>query len=171
MDNLINKPRVFISHSSKDEDFIKKVVEDFRRCQIDYWIFTEQMRDGRSWQKTIFQHGIPSCDAVLAYFTDSALNSKVVEKEIDAALLSQLSDSEVTFLPYVERAELRKKLRPDIRTLHCEEWNLNNYNRILPTVVAEIWRSYSERIINLALAKEKNKRLQLENDLKGLKRI
>lgn len=168
MDNLINKPRVFISHSSKDEDFIKKVTDDFRRCQINYWIFTEQMRDGRSWQKMIFEHGIPSCDAVLAYFTENALISKVVEKEIDAALLGQLSENEINFLPYVEKAELRKKLRYDIRTLHCEEWNLDNYNKIMPTVVAEIWRSYSERIINLAIAQEKNKRLKLELDLKKM---
>jgi len=35
MKNLIIKPRVFLSHSKKDENFIKRVSDDFKKCQIE----------------------------------------------------------------------------------------------------------------------------------------
>lgn len=161
----VNRPRVFLSHSSKDKEFIGRLVTDLRKCQIEPWLDNEEIRDGRSWLKVIFEDGIPTCDIVIVYITENSINSKMVEKEIDSSLISQLSDSGITFLPYVKKAELRSKLRLDMQSLHCREWNADNYHDILPSVVAEIWHSYLERTIKIAVAQEKNKRLELELEL------
>jgi len=105
---------------------------------------------------------------VVVYLTEDSLNSKMVAKEMDAALIQQLGDSGVSFLPYVKLGKLREKLRTDIRSLHCREWNDENYSDILPAVVAEIWRSYTERMVVAATLQEENRRLKLELELKSI---
>src|ERR1700733_2860104 len=170
MQDRINKPRVFLSHSKKDAAFVEgKIDPDLRRCQIDPWIDTAEIRDGRSWQQMIFGEGIPTCDAVLVYFTEHSLASKMVGREVDAALVEQLRDQGVTFLPYVSASALRNELRSDIRTLHTREWNESNYLEVLPRVVAEIWRSYLERTVAQAVAQEKLRRLEMQEDLRNSK--
>lgn len=165
MRERINKPRVFLSHSRLDVPFIERIETDFRRCQIDSWRDQNEIRDGRPWLESIFEDGIPTCDAILAYFTDNALNSQMVAKEVDSAILRRLHDSNIAFLPYVDVGETRAKLRLDIQTLQTREWNEENYYEILPSVVAEIWRSFLERNIANAVSVEKTRRLELELEL------
>ncbi len=117
----------------------------------------------------IFEDGIPTCDAVIVYFTEDSLRSKMVEKELDAAVVQQLSDGGVTLLPYVSQADLRGQLRSDIQPLQCREWNEKNYHTVLPTVIAEIWRSYLERTVETAVLQEKSRRLETELENKHLK--
>lgn len=168
MRERLNKPKVFLSHSSLDKAFIDRLAQDLRRCHVDYWLDTEEIRDGRPWLKVIFEDGIPTCDAVIVYLTDNSINSKMVEKEMDATFVEQLSESGIVILPYVAQAELRGRLRVDIRSLQCREWNEANYHSVLPTVVAEIWRSYMERSVVAAVLQEKNRRLELELEVKRM---
>lgn len=168
MTDRINKPKVFLSHSSLDKAFIEKLANDLRKCQVEYWLDTEEIRDGRSWLKMIFEDGIPTCDAVIVYLTEHSLLSKMVEKELDATVVEQLTKGGITLLPYVSQQALRDRLRVDIRTLHCREWNDANYREMLPSVVAEIWRSYLERTVEIARLQESNRRLELELELKTL---
>jgi hypothetical protein len=115
---------------------------------------TEEIRDGKSWLKVIFEDGIPTCDSIMVYFTVNSIASKMVGKEIDSSLITQLNDSGIGILPYVQTAELRKTLRVDLQTLHCREWNDANYQDLLPSVVAEIWHSYMERTVGTAVAQD-----------------
>ena len=164
-----NKPIVFLSHSKRDITFIKKLAADLRKCQIECWLDSEEIRAGKPWLKVIFEDGIPTCDVVIVYLTENSIQSKMVKKEIDASLIEQLSENGVSFIPYVNNDKLRDKLRSDIRTLQCLEWNTDNYNEILPSVVAEIWHCYMERMINFAITHEKNRRLELEIELRKQK--
>ncbi|HKR10906.1 MAG TPA: toll/interleukin-1 receptor domain-containing protein [Pyrinomonadaceae bacterium] len=169
MQNRFNKPRVFLSHARENKQFIRRIADDLRCCQIEPWLDEYEIRDGRPWLKMIFEDGIPTCDAVLVYFTKESLNSKMVERELDAAVVHQLSEGGVRLLPYVSEDSIRDQLRSDLQTLHCREWNNDNYDLVLPTVIAEIWRSYHERTIDAALLQEKNRRLEQELENKRLK--
>jgi len=169
MENRINRPRVFLSHSKKDGEFIKHLADDLRPCHIEPWLDTEEIRDGKPWLKMIFEDGIPTCDLVLVYLTENSLTSKMVEKEIDAALIEQMADNGIAFLPYVSTVELRGRLRSDLRALQIREWNARNYGEILPKVVAEIWRSFMERTVRTATLEERNKRLELELEMRTLR--
>jgi hypothetical protein len=168
MEARINKPRAFLSHSKLDTEFIDKLANDLRRCQIEPWLDTEEIRDGKPWLKIIFEDGIPTCDVVIVYLTDNSINSKMVEKEIDAAIIEQLAEKGISLLPYVNNASLRSKIRGDVRALQCREWNPDNYSDVLASVVAEIWRSYMERTVKTATLQETNKRLELELKLRQL---
>jgi len=92
----------------------------------------------------------------------------MVAKEVDSAILRRLSDSRVVFLPYVDEEATRAKLRVDIQTLQCRVWNNDNYNDIFPSVVAEIWRGYFERSLEIAVATEKARRLELDLELQKI---
>lgn len=119
----------------------------------------------------VFEDGIPTCDVIVVYLTENSIKSKIVEKEIDATLIEQLSGKGIAFLPYISNATLRESLRVDIRSLQCKEWNDDNYHEILPSVIAEIWHSYMERTINIAVTQEKSRRLELELELRKQKEI
>lgn len=169
MKEKINKPRVFLSYASEDVAFIERVENDLRKCQIKPWRDRNEIRHGQAWQESIFEEGLPTCDVVVAYFTDNSLSSGMVAKEVDAAQIRQLKDSGILFAPYVNRSETRSKLRLDIQTLQCPVWNDANYYEVFATVVAEIWRSYMERNVASSLLQERNKRLELEVELQALK--
>lgn len=169
MRERINKPRLFLSHARKDVAFIERIENDLRRCQVLTWRDQYEIRDGQPWMSAIFEDGIPTCDAILAYFTENSLGSSMVAKEVDSAILRRLSDSKVAFLPYVKDDATRGKLRVDIQTLQCRAWNDENYHEILPSVVAEIWRSYFERNVENAVATERARRLELELELQNLR--
>jgi TIR domain len=171
MRERINKPRVFLSHARKDVAFIERIETDLRKCQIEPWRDQTEIRDGQPFMESIFEGGIPTCDAVLAYFTENSINSEMVKKEIDSALLRRLEESNVAFLPYLDEDKTRAKLRVDIRALQCRVWNEENYSEILPSVVAEIWRSYLERSIETVTLQERNKRLELELEVKRLNEV
>jgi len=169
MRERINKPRVFLSHARKDIAFIERVESDLRRCQVDSWRDQNEIRDGQPWMSAIFEDGIPTCDAILAYFTDNSLSSEMVAKEVDSAILRRLSDSKIAFLPYVDEDATRPKLRIDIQTLQCRVWNEENYHEILPSIIAEIWRSFLERNLENAVLSERNRRLELELEIQKIK--
>lgn len=162
MKQIFNKPRVFLSHSKKDEVFIRRIYDDLQRCHIAPWLDVFEIRTGKPWLDQIFESGIPTCDSVLVYMTANSIGSPVVKKEIDASIVTQLSNQKMVFLPYVSEEQVRNELRADIQALHVPVWNTDNYSRILPTVVAEIWHSYLERTIDMAVNEEKTKRLALE---------
>ncbi|HEX8196082.1 MAG TPA: toll/interleukin-1 receptor domain-containing protein [Pyrinomonadaceae bacterium] len=152
MKQRINKPRVFLSHSRHDVEIIEKIENDFRRCQIESWRDQNDIRDGFSWQEAIFGEGIPTCDVIITYYTENSIASQMVRKEVDATFIRQLEDNGIRFLPYVDKDSTRSELRADVKTLQCRVWNNENYNQVLPTVVAEIWRSYMERNIAIAIS-------------------
>jgi len=162
MRNLINKPKVFLSHSKKDKKFIKRVSDDFKKCQIESWIDEFEIRHGKPWMEAIFQHGISTCDSVLVYLTENSIISQMVKKEIDASLIQQLDNNKISFLPYLSEDKYRDQLRLDIQALQVPVWSNDNYSEVLPHVVAEIWHSYLERTVEIATSEEKRKRLELE---------
>ncbi len=165
-----SRPKVFLSHSKADIEFIQRLDNDLRHCQIDPWLDSEEIRHGQPWLDAIFEGGIPTCDAVLVYLTSASIPSPMVKKEIDAGIIKKLRDSHIAFLPYVADAKLRDSLRADIQALQTPEWNLENYTNMLPKVVAEIWHSFLDRVIISISNEERVKRLEAELELEKLKK-
>jgi len=167
---LLNKPKVFLSHSKKDAEFIHRLCKDLRLCQIEPWLDSQEIRHGQPWLDAIFESGIPTCDAILIYLTENSIESPVVKKEIDASIIKKLNESHVAFLPYVSKEILRDQLRLDIQALQTLEWNKQNYAEMLPRVVAEIWHSYLDRVVLSVAKDEKVRRLEAELELERLRK-
>lgn len=167
---LQNKPRVFLSHSNKDKEFINRLYEDLRLCQIEPWRDETEIRHGQPWLDAIFESGIPTCDAILVYLTESSIESPMVKKEMDTSIIKKLKESHVAFLPYVSQEILRDQLRIDIQALQTPVWNKENYAEMLPRVVAEIWHSYLDSVVMSVANEEKIRRLEAELELEKLRK-
>jgi hypothetical protein len=167
-DDSRRKPRVFLSHSREDEEFIQRANGDLRLCQIDPWLDQIEIRHGQPWLEAIFTSGIPTCDCIVVYLTPASIDSQMVKKELDAGLLQKLKDKHIAVLPYISDGALRQTLRVDLQTLQIIEWNQTNYVEVFPRVVAEIWRSYMERNVSVAVNDERVKRLEAELQVKAL---
>ena len=165
---MSTRPRVFLSHSKADTEFITRLYEDLRACQIEPWYDSFDIRHGQPWIDAIFEGGIPSCDCVLVYLTEHSIESQVVKKEIDAGIIQQLKDKRVGILPYVSKSSLRSRLRSDIQSLQVPEWSDTNYGDLLPRVVAEIWHIFCERSVASATNDEKVRRLEAETQVNQL---
>ncbi len=167
----MSKPRVFLSHSSLNKPFIQKVYDDLVRCQVAPWMDSIDIRHGQPWLEAIFEHGIAACDAILVYITEESLKSELVKKEIDASIIAKLKDKRVAFLPYVSSGGLRPLLRPDLQALQSPGWNEANYSVVLPQVVAELWHSYTDRVVEAATQAERLMRLEAQMELERLRKL
>ena len=164
----IRKPRVFLSHSKRDVEFIRRLDSDLRAAQCDPWLDEIELRSGQPWLDQIFGSGIPSCEIVLCYVTENSIESAVFKQEMDARLLERLQNARVSLLLYVASSDLRSKLRLDIQRLQMPELSFRNYAESFPRIVAEIWRSYAESIVLSSIEAERVKRLEAEIRVKEL---
>jgi len=49
------KPKIFLSHTKKDKDFIYKLANDLRNVQIDVWVDEWEIPLGESIRRKIFR--------------------------------------------------------------------------------------------------------------------
>ncbi|MEQ1854396.1 MAG: toll/interleukin-1 receptor domain-containing protein [Chthoniobacteraceae bacterium] len=100
----------FISYSSKDEDFAKRLHERMRAAKLRVWFAPEDMKGG-DFTLTQIERAIEVQDRLLLVLSDASITSQWVEREIERARK-------------VEHKEKRRKLFPirltDIQTL--KEW-------------------------------------------------
>lgn len=168
MKESLRKPRVFLSHSKKDIEFIKRLDADLRACQCEIWIDEIEIRHGKPWLDEIFSAGIPSCEIVLCYITSNSVQSVMVRQEIDARLIERMQNEHVTILPYVSSEDIRSQLRSDLQSLQIPVFNDATYTQMFPRVVAQVWRSHLDWAVSQAIQSEKVRRLELELKVREL---
>lgn len=168
MKESLRKPRVFLSHSKKDVEFIKRLDADLRSCQCEIWIDEIEIRHGKPWLDEIFSAGIPSCEIVLCYITSNSVQSVMVRQEIDARLIERMQNEHVTILPYVSSEDIRSQLRSDLQSLQIPVLNDATYTQMFPRVVAQVWRSHLDWAVSQAIQSEKVRRLELELKVREL---
>ena len=81
------KPRVFLSHSKADRQFIERLANDLRAARIDVWYDEWEIPSGVSFRKRIFEDGITESDLFFVYLTAASAASHWSEREIDAAFV------------------------------------------------------------------------------------
>ncbi len=168
MKESLRKPRVFLSHSKRDVEFIKRLDADLRSCQCEIWIDEIEIRHGKPWLDEIFSAGIPSCEIVLCYITSNSVQSVMVRQEIDARLIERMQNEHVTILPYVSSEDIRSQLRSDLQSLQIPVLNDATYTQMFPRVVAQVWRSHLDWAVSQAIQSEKVRRLELELKVREL---
>ena len=76
---------VFISYSSKDERYIKKMTQMLEKMGITYWIAPDMIPAGSNYAREI-PSAIQNCDIFLLVLSKASQQSIWVEKEIDSAI-------------------------------------------------------------------------------------
>jgi len=77
--------KVFISHSSTNNDLVRKISDELRRSGMDVWDDTREILPGENWaQKT--SQALEESQAMIVLLTPESIDSKWINWEIEFAL-------------------------------------------------------------------------------------
>lgn len=90
--------QVFISHSSKDKPFVRKLVADLERHGILVWLDEKQINPGDPIPSSIGK-GLQNSYYIVIVLSINSTNSNWVDFERDIALMGQLSRKNKKTIP------------------------------------------------------------------------
>lgn len=159
------KPRVFLSHSKKDQQFIEKLSSDLRAARIDVWYDEWEIPSGISLRRHIFDEGIPNCDLFFVYLTPNSAESYWVRSELDAAFIEDARKRGGFITLFVDNDETRELLSLDLKPLRSPILNNDNYMRPFGELISRAWEACYRRIISEVDKNHKIQILELKNEL------
>ena len=90
--------KVFVSHSSVDKPFVRRLVCDLSRFGIDSWLDENEIRIGDSIRRSI-EAGLGKSDYFLLVISSSSISRPWVAAEIDTAMSMEFSSGRKFILP------------------------------------------------------------------------
>ncbi len=88
----------FLSHSSKDKDFVRKLAADLVANGVKVWLDEQRILVGDSISEKIAQ-GLAESDFFCIILSEQSVNSDWVKKELNIALVREIERRKVTVLP------------------------------------------------------------------------
>jgi len=77
--------QVFLSHSSKDRDLIRKISDELRRAGLDVWDDSIEVLPGDNWAQMTSQ-ALEESQAMVVLLTPESIDSKWIKWDIQFAL-------------------------------------------------------------------------------------
>lgn len=97
---IVERPAVFLSHSSKDKAFVSRLATDLKSRGIPVWFDQWELKVGDSLTAKI-EKGIEASGWLAVVLSTSSATSNWVQKELRAAQARELRDKNVFVLPIV----------------------------------------------------------------------
>lgn len=110
---------VFISYSSRDEEFVKRIVKQLDSMGVSYWKAPEMIPAGSSYAREI-PKAIQQCSLFLLVLSPTSQDSIWVEKEIDNAICNRK-----TIIPF----EIREVVINDTFRFYLNNVQMISYAR------------------------------------------
>jgi hypothetical protein len=88
----------FLSHSSKDKPFVRRLAADLTKNEITTWLDEQMIKVGDSIVDKVGQ-GLAQSDFFLIVLSENSVDSEWVKKELSQALLSEIEQRKVKVLP------------------------------------------------------------------------
>jgi len=106
-----NKPPrpVFLCHTSSDKAIVRKIARALEDFGISIWFDEWEIKAGQSIPRKV-SGGLKQSGILLVFLSPAALASEWVQRELNAALMQQLSSQRITVIP----VKLKKCTVPDI---------------------------------------------------------
>ena len=92
------QPRVFISHSSKDKDFVRRLARDLSEKNTEVWIDDQELDVGDSIVQGI-SSALRNTDYFILVVSTNSAQSNWVRQELNSALMNELSGAGAVVLP------------------------------------------------------------------------
>ena len=99
---LTRPPKLFISYSSKDKNFVKRLARDLRMRGIKVWVDFWEIKVGDSIVAKI-EDAIQDNDYFAVVLTPTSVKSNWVKKELAAGLIKELEEKSVVVLPLLAK--------------------------------------------------------------------
>jgi len=163
---------LFISYSSKDKDFVQRLVHDLKAHGIKVWWDEWEMKVGDSLIKKI-QDGIKKSAYLGIVLSPNSVSSTWVEKELDTAQIIELERQEVFVLPILKETTeipifLKVKKYADFRDSYQKGLNqlIERFEFALaPNIISGLMSQNSTKILTSNLNIPENKRFRYFNFL------
>ena len=99
---LARPPKLFISHSGKDKNFVERLAQDLKRKGVKVWVDFWEIKVGDSIVAKI-EEAIQRNDYLAVVLTPSSVKSNWVQKELAAGLVTELEEKSVVVLPLLAK--------------------------------------------------------------------
>lgn len=101
----------FISHSSKDKDFVRQLAADLVASGVQVWVDEQRIRVGDSIPERVAQ-GVAESDFFLIVVSDASVASPWVQKELSQALIHEIEKRRVRIMPVLlDKVDLPETIR------------------------------------------------------------
>lgn len=112
--------RVFISHSSQDKSFVRKLINDLKTKNLAVWFDEESLKPGDSIVAGISE-GLKDTDYLVVVLSQASITSGWVQAELSSALMDQFSNQGTSVIPIkIDDCDvpilLRDRVYADFRT-------------------------------------------------------
>jgi hypothetical protein len=110
-DQALKGTRVFLSHSSKDKQFVNRIATDLAKLNVAPWLDSWHIRAGESIPQKI-SSGIKDSECVVVFLSKNAVASHWVEREWQAKYWDEIQRNQVLVIPaLMEDCEIPQLLR------------------------------------------------------------
>ncbi len=115
---------VFLSHSSKDKDFVKSLAVDLKHYGISVWLDEWEINIGESIPTKVGE-GIENCQYLALILSQNSVQSKWVENEWQAKYWDELGSGKTHLLPIlIEHCTIPKLLKHKRYADFTEDYSL-----------------------------------------------
>lgn len=105
------KPRVFVSHTSKDKLFVQELAWDLQLFGIDVWYDEWEIAVGDSVIEKVFA-GLDASDTLIVVLSPESVKSRWVNEELSVAVMRRLSEASIRILPVlIETCDIPTAIR------------------------------------------------------------
>jgi hypothetical protein len=119
-----NEVSVFLSHSSKDKNFVKSLAVDLKHYGISVWLDEWEINIGESIPTKVGE-GIENCQYLALILSQNSVESKWVEIEWQAKYWDELESGKIHLLPIlIEHCAIPKLLKHKKYADFTEDYSL-----------------------------------------------
>ncbi len=124
---------IFLSHSNKDKDNVRKLAQDLKNAGAKVWFDEWDIKLGKSIIKSV-ENGLFNSKFVGIWITKNAINSGWVEKEWQSKLKDEIEKGDVTVLPLLaEKCQLPLFLQDKLYADFTENYD-TAFSKLLRTI-------------------------------------
>ena len=150
------KARVFVSHSSKDKPFVRRLSEDLLDLGVPIWFDDWEIAPGDSIIERVYS-GLDASDALLVVLSQESVKSRWVSEELSVAVMRRLSADDIRVIPVLLQdcaipTPLKHIKYSDFRTSY-EAGIVSLLEGIAPSTTA--WKSLAQHFAHFKLLAQK----------------
>lgn len=125
--------KIFISHSHKDKEIVRRLTNDLRKYDLDVWLDEDLISPGDQWADKI-NESLDKSDVVLVIMSNNTAESRFQNSEIAFAIASQRKNPSKLVIPVLvdKRADVPFFLKD---VLYCDLSSNEKYDHNLKSLI------------------------------------
>lgn len=135
-------PTLFLSHSSKDKFFVRKLAEKLKEQGVNVWIDEAEIKIGDSLLEKITE-GVKNSDYLVIVLSHNSVESNWVQKELQMAMSRELLGSKIILPILIEKCEIPLFLKDK---LYADFTDSKNFDKAFMKLLDAIGIEYNTKL-------------------------